>query len=385
MSAASIGSRADSLEMQAPADAASDDGGAGYQWEASDAQIAAAFGVDPAQIVRFDTNTSPRTPPQLANWLARAPLERLNEYPDATYEALTAAIAARHGVPPTSIVVGAGADELLDIAAKTCLSPGGRAVVATPTYGMYPVLSRQRAAMLVDAPRGAARDGFPLDADALVRAAAGAELVWLCDPNNPTGTAEPHGALLDLLGRLADGPGGGPVVVADEAYREFGGASLIGALGRFPRLVVVRTLSKAYGLAGIRVGYAVAQPALAARLAVVRPPGSISTLSAWIATAALADAAFASANVAAIVGERERFRAALLDAGWKVPPSVTNFLLVDADDPATADAAADRLLRRGLVPRRLGPGPLRGYLRLTVRTPEEDDRLLAALGTRPRS
>ncbi len=384
MSAAPIGSRRDALEKQVLAGATSDDAGAGYQWEASDAQVAAAFGLDPAQVVRFDTNTSPRTPPQLASWVARAPLERLNEYPDATYEALTAAIAARHGVPSTSIVVGAGADELLDIAAKTCLAPGGRAVVATPTYSMYAVVSRQRAAVLVDVPRGAARDGFPLDAAALLRAAAGAQLVWLCDPNNPTGTADPHGALLDLLGQLADAPGGGPVVVADEAYREFGGASLIGALDRFPRLVVVRTLSKAYGLAGIRVGYAVAQPALAARLAVARPPGSVSTLSAWIATAALADAAFVSANVAAIAGERERLRAALLDAGWKVPPSVTNFLLVDAGDPAAAEAAADRLLRRGLVPRRLGPGPLCGYLRLTVRTPQEDDRLLAALGRRPR-
>jgi histidinol-phosphate aminotransferase len=359
-----------------------EDGPAGYRWEPSDVQIATAWGVDAARVVRFDTNTSPRTPLALADWVRAAvapPAAPLNEYPDATYQALTAAISVRTGAALAQIVVGAGADEVLDIAARTFLPPGGRAVVATPSYGMYPVLTRQRHAALVDVPRGLARDGFPLDTDGLARAAADADVLWLCDPNNPTATVEAPGVLVGLLERLAAGPSGGPVVVVDEAYREFAGPSLIDEVGRFPRLLVVRTLSKAYGLAGVRVGYGVAQEPLLARVSAVRPPGSIATLSAAIGAMALREGAFARSNVAEIRLERERFRSALELRSWRVAPSVTNFLLLDAGGPEAADVAAARLLQCGLVPRRFGAGPLRGYLRLTVRTADEDDLLVAAL------
>jgi histidinol-phosphate aminotransferase len=374
-----------------------DEAAKGYEWEPSDAQIAAAYGLDPAQIVRFDTNTSPRTPDGLAAWITEAarldlrpaegagtrPFPRpapLNEYPDATYAELTAAISAATGVPPARIVVGAGADEILDIVAKTCLEPGGRAVMPGPSYGMYPVLTRQRRARLVEVPRASARHGFAIETDEVAREAAAADLVWLCDPNNPTGSVEAPGVLVALLRRLAEAADPGPVVVVDEAYREFAGDSLIEAVDRFPRLVVVRTLSKAYGLAGIRVGYAVAQEALVERLSAVRPPGSISTLSAAIGAAALRDGDFARGNVTSIVAERERLRSELRRAGWRVEASVTNFLLLDAGGPAAADRVAVRLLEHGLVPRRFGDGPLRGHLRVTVRTPEQDDRLVAALG-----
>jgi histidinol-phosphate aminotransferase len=354
----------------------------GYQWEASDASIAAAYGLDAAQIVRFDTNTSPRRPSALPAWLERASAAPLNEYPDATYAALVDAVCALTGAGPDSIVVGAGADELLDIAAKVFLGPGDAAVAPTPTYAMYGVVTAQRGARLVKVPRRPASEGFGLDPGALLSAAADAKLAWLCDPNNPTGTAEAPAVLEAVLRGLAAMPGGGPVVVADEAYREFAGASLIASRARFPHLVVIRTLSKAYALAGIRVGYAVAGPDLAARMNAVRPPGSISTLSAAIATAALREPERAAGTVAATVLERERFRDALLAAGWNVPPSVTNFLLLETDGPDAADETARRLTARGLVPRRFGGGELRAWLRLTVRTRDEDDRLLDALGRR---
>jgi histidinol-phosphate aminotransferase len=420
-----------------------DEAAKGYEWEPSDAQIAAAYGLDPAQIVRFDTNTSPRPPGGLGTWVAEAagldprrgggtgapgerplpvagpatplpraldseagalplpepaggaddlpgpepaggagPLRRpapLNEYPDATYAELTEAISAAAGVHGPRIVVGAGADEVLDIVAKAFLEPAGCAVMPVPSYGMYPVLTRQRRARLIEVPRASAGEGFAIDPDEVVRAAAAADLVWLCDPNNPTGTVEAPGVLAGLVQRLA-GADPGPVVVVDEAYREFAGESLIGAVDRFPRLVVVRTLSKAYGLAGIRVGYAVAQEAVVKRLSAVRPPGSISTLSAAIGAAALRDGSFARTNVTSIVVERERLCSELRSAGWRVEDSVTNFLLLDAGGPEAADRAATRLLEHGLVPRRFGDGPLRGHLRLTVRTPHQDDRLVAALG-----
>lgn len=372
---------AGAVSAAGPAAPLGDDGGTGYQWEASDSEVAATYGLDAARVVRFDTNTSPRTAPALPGWIEAAAADaRLNEYPDATYARLARAIAARAGVPSEWITVGAGADEILDLAAKSCLRAGARAVVATPSYGMYEVVTRQRGAALVEVPRGSPDDGFPLDEDALLRAAAGADLAWLCDPNNPTGTVEAPATLATLLERLASLPAGGPVVVVDEAYREFAGTSLVAEVRRFPRLVVVRTLSKAYGLAGVRVGYAVAQPPLTARLSAVRPPGSIATLSASIASAALADPSFAATNVALLVAERERFRRAMLDAGWRALPSVANFLLLDLGCPEASDAAAERLLHRGLVPRRFGAGPLRGFLRVTVRTPEQDDAFLSALG-----
>ena len=360
------------------------DGSIGYQWEASDDEVARMYGLHPSQVVRFDTNTSPRVPPELPAWVrAAAEVARLNEYPDATYARLADAIAARHGVPRDRIVVGAGADEVLDLVAKTCLPPGGRAVTAGPTYAMYGVLTRQRGARLEDVPRGPVEAGFALDAEALLRAARGADLAWLCDPNNPTGTVERTDELLDLLRAMAAAPGGGPVMVVDEAYREFAGASLVNEVERIPGLVVVRTLSKAYGLAGIRVGYAVAAPALVARLATVRPPGSISTLSSALGAAALATPEHAAANVEAIAGERERLRARLAALGWHVPPSVTNFVLLDAGSPDGAADVAGRLLRHGLVPRQFESGVLRGFLRITVRTVDQDDRLLAAIGHGP--
>ena len=355
----------------------------GYQWEDSDAEIAAAYGLDPASIVRFDTNTSPRVPPGLdaliATGSARLPL---NEYPDATYAALTGAIAELMRVPVDRIVVGAGADEVLDIVAKTCLPPGGLAVMPSPAYAMYRVLTLQRAARLAEVPRGPGDAGFPLDLDAIVRESSTADMLWLCDPDNPTATVQPPGVLEDLLRRLSDLPGGGPVVVIDEAYREFAGETLAGEVGRFPRLVVVRTASKAYGLAGMRVGWGVGDEPLVRRLSAVRPPGSISSLSAEVAARVLSQPGFAAANVDALIHERERLRAALGARGWTVPSSATNFVLLACGTSEAADAAAQRLLRAGLVPRTFRRGRLHSYLRLTVRTPEQDDRLIAALGDR---
>jgi histidinol-phosphate aminotransferase len=214
-----------------------------YTWEPSNRAIAARYGVRPDQVVRFDTNTSP-TPP---GWLAEVtggPFDPpLNEYPDSEYEELTAAIAAYTGVATGEIVVGCGADEILDIVAKAALPPGSAAIVPIPTYGMYGVLTSQRAARVLVVPRGGAEHGFALDVERVVDALPGAAVVWLCDPNNPTGALEPAGtveAILEATSRRAGPP---PIVVVDEAYHEFGGRTVLGLRERWPNLVVVRTLS----------------------------------------------------------------------------------------------------------------------------------------------
>ena len=147
----------------------------------------------------------------------------------------------------------------------------------------------------------------------------------------------------------------------------------------YPNLIVVRTASKAYALAGLRVGFAIAQPELIARLNLYRPPGSVSTISVTLVTEALRDPAILDTNLERVRRERTRLSEALRAAGWSVGPSVTNFILADLGSPSRAAVIADGLLARGLVPRTFGSGhPLAGQLRLTVRDPEENDRLIAA-------
>ncbi|OGO56099.1 MAG: hypothetical protein A2Z32_11365, partial [Chloroflexi bacterium RBG_16_69_14] len=273
-----------------------------YSWEATDEEVAARYGLDPATIVRFDLNTSPTPPALVERLLAAGRFETpLSEYPPTDYRRLVEAAAARYGVTAAEILVGAGADEVLDIIAKAFIPAGGRAVVPTPTYAMYRVLTEQRGASVVAVPRLGEAAGWALD-PAAVRAAAGdAAVVWLCSPNNPTALAEPDGAIRDLLVGLAeDADTAGrpaPVVVLDEAYAEFVGTSLIPLRDDHPNLIVVRTASKAYALAGLRVGFAVARPEVIARLNPFRPPGSVSTVSVTLVTEALGDPTILDANL----------------------------------------------------------------------------------------
>jgi histidinol-phosphate aminotransferase len=365
---------------------------ASWSWEATNAEIAARYGLPLESIVRFDTNTSPAPPDVVREILAKGDFEvPISEYPPSDYGRLVAAAADRYDVSASELLVGAGADEILDLIAKAFLPPGGAAVVPVPTYGMYPILTDQRGATAVRVPRLDARSGFALDVAATRAAVAQPggpggplpSLLWLCSPNNPTGRSEPDGLIGELLDALlADAVGAGrqaPVVALDEAYIEFTGGSLLPLRARYPRLVVLRTLSKAYGIAGLRVGFALARPELIEELAVYRPPGSVSIVSVEIGAALLADDRIARERVAATIAERNRFAAALAAAGWAPLPSVTNFLLVEFASAAAADVAAEGLLARGLIPRTFPAGhPLAHCLRLTVRNREQDDRLVAA-------
>jgi histidinol-phosphate aminotransferase len=357
---------------------------ASYAWEATDEEVAARFGVEPRAIVRFDLNTSP-TPPALAQRLLAAGEfdVPLSEYPPSDYRRLIAAAAARYGVGTDELLVGAGADEILDLVAKAFLAVDHRAVVPTPSYAMYRVLTEQRGASVVAVPRRRAEEAWALDPDGVRLAARDASVVWLCSPNNPTALAEPAGRIEALLAALADDAAAdahpAPIVVLDEAYAEFVGASLLGLRHDYPSLIVVRTISKAYALAGLRVGFAIARPEIVARLNPYRPPGSVSVISVTVATEALLDDTILEANLERVVRERARLTDALRGAGWSVGPSVTNFVLLDFGSPERAAAVAEGLLRRALVPRTFGVGhPLAAHLRLTVRDPHENDRLIAA-------
>ncbi|MFI5254664.1 MAG: aminotransferase class I/II-fold pyridoxal phosphate-dependent enzyme, partial [Candidatus Limnocylindrales bacterium] len=170
-----------------------------YTWEPSDRAIAARYGVRPEDVVRFDTNTSPAQPDWLGEVLAGPFDPPLNEYPDSEYEELTAAIADYVGVGSDEIVVGCGADEILDLVAKAMLPAGSGALVPVPTYGMYGVLTSQRAARVVVVPRLGPEHGFALDIERVAGALADVAVAWLCDPNNPTGALEPAGTVEAVL------------------------------------------------------------------------------------------------------------------------------------------------------------------------------------------
>lgn len=356
-----------------------------YSWEATSEEVAARYGLDPAAVVRFDLNTSATPPALVERLLAAGRFETpLSEYPPSDYRRLIEAAAARYGVTKAEILAGAGADEILDIIAKVLIPPGGRTIVPTPTYAMYRVLTEQRGASVVDVPRLGAEAGWAMDG-AAVRAAAAqndAAVVWLCSPNNPTALAEPDGTIEALLAVLAEDAAtagrSAPFVILDEAYAEFVGASLLDLRDDYPNLIVVRTASKAYALAGLRVGFAIARPELIARLNPFRPPGSISTVSVTVVTEALRDSTILEENLARVTSERTRLSEALRALGWSVGPSVTNFILVDFGSAERAATVAEAFLARGLVPRTFGRGhPLADHLRLTVRAPHENDRLIA--------
>lgn len=357
---------------------------AGYAWEATSEAVAERYGIPLERVARFDLNTSP-APPELAERLLSADHLDLpmSEYPPSDYRRLIEAAAARYGVGADELLVGAGADEILDLIAKAFLPLGGTAVLPAPTYAMYRVLTEQRGAQLVVVPRQAAAEGFALDIAAVRAAARTAQLVWLCSPNNPTGLAEPDGAIEALLdGLTADATSEGrpqPIVVLDEAYAEFAGTSLLALRNRYDGLVIVRTMSKAYALAGLRVGFAVAKPALIEAIAPYRPPGSVSIVSVSIAADVLGAPSLPAPNVARVRAERDRLASGLRDAGWAVLPSVTNFVLVDLGSPERAATVAEELLARGLVPRTFpADHPLSAYLRLTVRDQDQDDRMIEA-------
>jgi len=353
-----------------------------YEWEPTTDFLATKYGLPRESIVRYDVNTSP-LPPDLRDVLAGPFVPVLSEYPPSDYAALVEAAAASYGVGTDELLPTAGADEALDLSARAFLREGSVAVAAVPTYAMYRIVTEQRGATFLGVPRMPRESGFALDIPALVEAARGADLVWLCEPNNPTGSAEPPARIEALLVHLATDSASigrrAPGVVIDEAYAEFTGSSVIGLRNRYPRLAIIRTLSKAHALAGARVGFVVARPATLAPITSFRAPASVSTVSAALAAAALRRPELAAANVARIAEQRARLIAEISAAGWRPYTSQVNFILVQFSSPGAAAAAAKTLLQAGLVPRTFGPEhPLTDCLRLTVRSAAENDRLIAA-------
>jgi histidinol-phosphate/aromatic aminotransferase/cobyric acid decarboxylase-like protein/imidazoleglycerol phosphate dehydratase HisB len=332
-------------QAQGPRAVALPEGVGPYQWVATTDVVAARHGLSPAQVLRFDRNTPPLPGvPQVA--LAES-FARLNEYNDGAYRDLREAAAAYvGGVSWEQIVVGAGADELIALVARTFLSPGRRAALTQPTYSLYRIAS-----LLAGAEIGEDVDG--------------ASVIWRCNPNNPTGEVTDPIAIVALAQAHPDA-----AVVVDEAYVEFGAESVVPYLAEAPNLIALRTMSKAFGFAGLRVGYAVCSPELAVALETRRAPGPVAAPSARIAAAALRNP---RTDVEQTIVERDRLRSALRDAGFDVPDGGGNWVWLPG-----AEGRADELEAQGLVVRRFPTG-----IRITPLRPSENDILLRALGATP--
>ncbi len=350
-----------------------------YQWELSTAEVARRYGLSPAEVVRFDTNTNPFLPYHFTENLPEysMAIPTVNEYGDASYTGLREALATYHQCQPEQVVVGAGADELIDMVAKLFLDNGEVAVTAGPTYPVFGLATGAMGGRMVEVPRGPAPQ-FEAEVEKLAATALEhrAKLVWLCNPNNPNATAIPVSAIEKLLEKLD----GQAALAIDEAYAEFWGQTAIPLVAKYPNLLVIRTFSKAFSLAGGRVGCVITQPETADFLNRVRPPNSIANLSVVMACRALEPAALLEMRrrVEIILSEKASFVAALKERCEEVYPSVANFVLARIGTPEKADQVAERLLTKGLVVRR--PGSMPGHFRITVRLPHENARFLEGLG-----
>ena len=303
-----------------------------YGWALSTSEIAKLAGIAPGEVLRFDGNTPPEPPPTATAATVAEALERINAYRHGGFSELLQAIARYNGVAAEQVVLGAGADDILMLCARSYAGPGDRISIANePSYPLYRV-----AAWVAGADVG---DDEPV-------------LTFVCRPHNPTG------ALVDL-------PAARPLVV-DEAYFEYAGETAVPLLD--DGVIVVRTFSKAFGLASARVGYALASADIAAELNARQEPAPVSTISAALALAGLEAG---PPDVSGTIAERERLAAGLRSLGLEPLPSWANFVLVRHERAAEL---ADGLLRRGLPVR---PSP--GAIRITVHRPDADDRLLAAL------
>ncbi len=294
-----------------------------------------------------------------------------NRYPDPRQKALKEQLSRIKGVPAECIFLGNGSDEAIDLMFRIFCTPGvDNAIAIAPSYGMYAVAADINDVPMRSVPLG---PDFSLPAEALLAAAdAHSKLLFLCSPNNPSGNAFPAAELEALIRRF---PG---IVVLDEAYADFSAeGTLRGRLSEFPNLVIFQTLSKAYGLAGLRLGMAFASPYIIRLMSMVKYPYNINQSTQELAARALREPV--DGRIAEIVAQRRRLAAALpaFRCVRRVFPSDANFLLVQVDD---ADTLYAHLLADGIIVRNRSRVPqCAGCLRITVGLPSENDKLLQSM------
>jgi histidinol-phosphate aminotransferase len=334
-------------------------------------QLAREMGIPVERIVKLASNENPLGMSPKAKIALEAAVSTLERYPD-DFE-LKAAVAAHTGLGRERVVLGNGSNDLLDIAARVFLAPGRSTVFSQHAFAVYPLASLTVGAELIAVP--AKNFGHDLDA---MRAAVRPDtrLIWIANPNNPTGTFLPYPPLESFIRSLPNDV----VVVLDEAYNEYLPDDVNGDskdwLGEFQNLVITRTFSKIYGLAGLRVGYAVTSAGIADLMNRVRQPFNCNNLALAAAAAALGDHEFVARSRQVNRAGMEQLTSGFRQLGFDFIPSFGNFVTFRAGDAA---AINEKLLRQGVIVRPIGGYGMPEWLRVTIGAEAENRRFLQAL------
>jgi histidinol-phosphate aminotransferase len=320
------------------------------------------------RLVKLNTNENPYPPsPRVRRAVAQAALgQALRRYPAPHADDFIAAAARRYGVAPRMIMAGNGSDELLAMLFRATLDPGDRVAWPTPTYSLYDTLAAVQEARVIAPPWG---PGFELPLEALVRARA--QLTIVCNPNSPSGTLTPRRTLARLA-RLLEGR----LLAIDEAYVDFAEDNALSLVRRFPNVLVLRSLSKSYSLAGMRLGLVFAHPEILEQLGKVKDSYNLSRLAIAAGAAALDDGAWMQRNVERVKRTRAAATRRLLAMGFAVPPSAANFVLAQMPGRDLGPLAAG-LRKCSVLVRHFRSLP--DALRISIGTPAEMAALYKAL------
>ena len=319
------------------------------------------------EVVKLNTNENPYPPsPKVMEALAGLGAERLRRYPDPLGDEFRVVAAAVNGVPADHIMCCNGGDELLTIAFRAFCDQKRPAAYTVPTYSLYPVLAKLQDCEAIEIPFD---EEFNLPAKL---AGTGAALTIVCNPNAPTGSL----VRIEELASLADELTG--VLLIDEAYVDFAENNCTGLVKDLDNVIVLRSMSKGYSLAGIRFGYAIAQPALIQGLIKVKDSYNVDAVAIAVAAAAMKDQEYFKQCVAKVKSERGRMLEELRTLGFDVPASQSNFLLAKCRD-GDAAGVCEKLAGRNIYIRYFPYPGLEDKLRITIGTAEQNDKLLAAL------
>ena len=341
-------------------------------------ETARELGIPEDRILKMASNESPLGPSPRAVEAIRGALETLHYYPDGSGFELKRKLAPRLGLDPANFVLGNGSNDVLELVALAFLGPGRAAVFSQHCFAVYPLATQARGARSIVVPA----KNYGHDLDAMARAIDDETYVaWIANPNNPTGTFARHEEVEAFLKRVPERV----LVVLDEAYNEYLPPELRGdsarLLKRHPNLVITRTFSKAYGLAGLRVGYALAHPSVADVMNRVRQPFNVNSIALAAATAALDDMEFVARSYAENLQGLRNLEEGARGLGLGYIPSHGNFITIRvAVGGKSAPEIYKKLLKRGVIVRPVGGGyGLNEHLRVTVGTAAENERFLGAL------
>ena len=326
-------------------------------------------GFQPAEtdVVKLNTNENPYPAfAEVVKAIRDISPEQIRRYPEPMGESFRGAAGEVHGVSAGNILCCNGGDDLLTICFRAFCDEGRAVAYPVPTYSLYPVLAKLQNCEAVEVEFG---EGFSLPAG-LGR--VGAELTIVCNPNAPSGTR----VKIDEMASLAAEVEG--VLLIDEAYVDYAEADCVGLIKDFDNVIILRSMSKGYSLAGIRFGYAIADEKLISGLAKVKDSYNVNVVSLAVATAAIKGRRYFEENVAKVKAQRKRLTENLVDLGFSVPDSETNFVLAKCND-CDAGEVYDKLVERNIYVRYFNLPMLEDKLRITVGTKEQNDVLIEAL------